>query len=140
MYLPTSQQDVTKGTELMRRLYTLKDVQRRRMVTGRLPFMSFVSVYLFHHSIFSFFLSCFYRPSIFFLPTFFLPSQFSPLSPTFKVNSLCLLFRLSSFTYALFLLFLLPDIRQYFSDIPQTASAARYTACFSHRIITLCSM
>lgn len=116
MYFPTSQQEVTKGTELMRRLYTLKAVQRRRMVKGRLSLMYFVSIYLFHHSILSFFLSCFYRPSILsFLPSSYLLSshhyhQLSTLIPNF------LIFLLSSFTSALFLL---PDFRQHFSDIPQ---------------------
>ena len=118
MHFPTSQRDVTKGTELMRRLYTLKAVQRRRIVTGRLSFMAFASVYLFHTSVLSLFLSCFNRPSIlYFLPSSYLLSshhyhQLSTLIPYF------LLFLFSSFTSAPFLL---PDFRQHFSDIPQTS-------------------
>ena len=119
MYFPTSQQDVTKGTELMRRLYTLRAVQRRRMVTGRLPFMYFVSVYLFRHSILSFFLSFLFLQAFHsFFPIFFLPSKFSPLPPTFNVNSL--LHFIPSF-YPLLTHFSYFQISDIFSDTPQTS-------------------
>ena len=120
MHIPTSQRDVTNGNELMRRIYTLKTVQRRRMVTGRLSFMSFVSVYLFHHSILSFFLPCFYRPSI----LSFLPSSNLLSSHHYKqlatLISYFLLFFLSSFLYLC--TFLASGFQTtFFSDIPQTS-------------------
>jgi hypothetical protein len=121
MSSPISQQDITKVTELLRRLYPLKAVQRKRKAKVCLSFMSFVYVPSFRHSLsllslLSIFVSYFYKVFQPYVPSSCLLNSHHYL----QVSSLILHFLLSFLSSSIYAHFFLSDFREQFSGIPQT--------------------